>query len=375
MVVQIKIKDKFIRLINAYGPQENEAHEKIIKFYSTLDQIVQNAKLDGCLTLLEFDANAKVGNIIIKNDPHPLSSNGSILIDFVERNNLVICNSTEKCQGLITRRRITNQRTEESIIDYLILCEDMYAYLESMVIDQVNVHTRYIKKKNNDIKTVPSDHFPIFGKFNIKWNSKQNLRSQRRTIFNFKNKEGLRKFKQLTSEKFLSSSFQNGNILEESRLWLKNLKTILYKSFPTIRLSKNQHLDSVHEKMVQKSELRHKVEDLKKLLGNTKEHKMSEILKTQSEIEQLDEEITKIIAEKNANKIKEHYNGLTESGSFNVTKMWHLKKKILPLKNYQPTAKKDPSGNLVTNRKALLTLYKQEYIRRLASKPPPPPIS
>ena len=40
--------------------------------------------------------------------------------------------------------------------------------------------------------------------------------------------------------------------------------------------------------------------------------------------------------------------------------------------NDQPSAKKDPSGNFVTNRKSLLALYKQEFIKRLSPKPPLP---
>ena len=52
--------------------------------------------------------------------------------------------------------------------------------------------------------------------------------------------------------------------------------------------------------------------------------------------------------------------------------MWNLKKKIIPSKVDQPTAKKDHSGNLVTEKNALLRLYKNEYIKRLSSKPPLP---
>ena len=49
--------------------------------------------------------------------------------------------------------------------------------------------------------------------------------------------------------------------------------------------------------------------------------------------------------------------------------MWHLKKKILPNKNDQPTAKMDQKGNLISDKKSLLKLYKDEYIRRLTPKP------
>ena len=83
LVIQIRVKNMIIRLINAYGPQEYSSHEKILSFYSTLDQIIQNAKMDGCLLLLEMDANAKVGYNIIFNDPHPQSFNRKFLVLFI----------------------------------------------------------------------------------------------------------------------------------------------------------------------------------------------------------------------------------------------------------------------------------------------------
>ena len=112
LVVQIKIKDISIRVINAYGPQEYTSHEKILCFYSVLDQVIQNAKFDSCLILLQLDANAKVGYEIIKGDPYPQSPNGHILMDMIERNEWILCNAKENRDGLITRRRVTKTRKE-----------------------------------------------------------------------------------------------------------------------------------------------------------------------------------------------------------------------------------------------------------------------
>ena len=193
LVVQIRVNDIQIRIINGYGPQEYAGHEKIISFYSTLDQVIKNAKFDGCFIIFQLDANAKVGHEIIVGDPHPQSQNGKILLDLVEGNNLILCNATDKCNGLITRRRTTKYRNEESIIDYLIVCEDMFLYLENMTIDKNNIHSRYIKKDNN-VKVIQSDHLPIFGKFNLSWNSNVKKISQKQTIYNFKDKDGILKF-------------------------------------------------------------------------------------------------------------------------------------------------------------------------------------
>jgi hypothetical protein len=46
-----------------------------------------------------MDANTKLGPDMIKSDPHPRSGNGDLLIAVCERNNLVICNAADLCQG------------------------------------------------------------------------------------------------------------------------------------------------------------------------------------------------------------------------------------------------------------------------------------
>ena len=109
-----------------------------------------------------MDANAKVGWDVIEGDPHPTSNNGELLLDFVKRNNLVICNASDLCEGKITRKRITINGTEESIIDYIIVCQEMFMFLKSMKIDENNVLTSYSRKK-----ITPSDHRLLIGNFNF----------------------------------------------------------------------------------------------------------------------------------------------------------------------------------------------------------------
>ena len=94
------------------------------------------SKINGCLTCIELDANAKLGPEIIPGDPHCRTDNGELLLGIIERNNLTICNKSDKCTGLITRRRETVNGSEESIIDFCLVCEEINSYLENMIIDE-----------------------------------------------------------------------------------------------------------------------------------------------------------------------------------------------------------------------------------------------
>ena len=148
IIVQVKIGSSDLRIFNCYGPQElgqaqrsaAEQGEKINAFWQELEQEVIKAYDDGCLILIEMDANAKVGSKVIKNDPNAMSENGRLLLDLVDRQNLRILNSSSKCEGVITRQRTTVDRVEQSVIDYLITCEELFSYLQSMLIDENRKH-------------------------------------------------------------------------------------------------------------------------------------------------------------------------------------------------------------------------------------------
>ena len=57
-----------------------------------------------------------------------------ILAAIIKRNALsVINNSENKCKGKITRKRSTKTRQEESIIDFVISCDEMGDMIEELV--------------------------------------------------------------------------------------------------------------------------------------------------------------------------------------------------------------------------------------------------
>ena len=89
----------------------------------------------------------------------------------------------------------------------------------------------------------------------------------------------------------------------------------------------------------------------------------------QVKIDVIDNKIADICALKNREKIKEHYQTVTDcSGNFNIPKMWGLKKKLNLSSKDVPSAKKDKTGNLITTQNGLLALYKNTYMERLSHK-------
>ena len=120
-----------------------------------------------------------------------------------------IITATFDIKGEITRKRITKNTIEESIIDFVILSQDLKKEVESIIIDDERNHvlTRMSKTKKG-VEKVESDHNIIFTKLKMKWDKK--VSDHRYELFNLKNFECQKAFKEATTmdnnKSFLSSS-------------------------------------------------------------------------------------------------------------------------------------------------------------------------
>ena len=253
LVVEIKTKDKDIRIMSGYGPQENIEEDKRIPFFLALETAIERAELAGKSVFIEIDANSKLGNKYIANDPHDMSTNGRLLADIIERRNLILCNGTDKCSGTITRKRVTRNRCEQSAIDMVIVSSDMKEHLESMHIDEERKHVlSKIYKTKNGVNVKESDHNTILTKFNLKIDvSKDDKKTE---VFNLKNKECQAKFKDYTSKtNMLSSIFKgkNDDIDDLTNRLVKKIHGCIAVNFKKRRVSLNKDDDNnnLYDKM------------------------------------------------------------------------------------------------------------------------------
>ena len=169
IVVEVEIQSKKVRIITGYGPQETWPESERLPFFLALEEEILNSKLNGIPLIIQMDANSKLGPRIIKDDPHIQSPNGQILEGILERHNLVVVNSlNSKCKGKITRKRVTVNTLEQSIIDFLIVSEEVAVMLDSLLIDEDQnfALVGYVKSKQGVKKTI-SDHMPLITTLNI----------------------------------------------------------------------------------------------------------------------------------------------------------------------------------------------------------------
>ena len=359
LVVQANFGHQELRIINAYGPQEDEVQNSL-SFWQQLEAEVIMAKDENQFTLIQLDANAKVGPQVIKSDPNIQSNNGKLLLEMLTRQNLFLLNASDLCQGKITRHRITKKGEEKSIIDYIIVCETLFSLLIEMQIDEDRIHTltKYVSTRGRIMK-IESDHNLIYCEFNLAY--KKKTKSQRQTVFNFKNAESLEMYHEVTSasDKLLNLSNLKIPVEKKSKLFFQELDEIFHQTFKKSRIrniGRNQSVGLMKVKSILKVHLRNvQNEDMKLFIGK--------------KIQSIEEIISLDCSQENIKKVNEYIRSITnENGGFSQQGMWKLKSKLCPRPTEPPTAKLNKEGKLETDPQKLLKLYQDTYSERLSHK-------
>ena len=335
LVVEVELKDRSIRIISGYGPQENWEEEKRIPFFLALETEIEKAELAGKSVIIEMDANSKLGAKYIPKDPHPISPNGLILECIIKRHALSVANGSVKSKGTITRRRVTKYRKEESVIDIVLYSNDMENLFMSLNVDEEKKHVlKSIRKTKKGIKIKESDHNVLVTEF--KCEVKEEKVKEKEEIYNLKNKECQKQFKQYTSNtNFLSKIFEDedDDLDKMTERFLSRLKGCIARNFRKIRINgqKKTKSDILHKKL---REIKENDDDLKPK-------------------KDIEEEIA-AIAEENYKKLVSELDKMdSDKGGLKPNQVWRLKRRLCPNARDPPSAMTDRKGNILTSSKAI----------------------
>ena len=354
LVVDIEVSKRQIRIISGYGPQENWTESDRLPFFLALEAEVVKAEMEDKSVLIQMDANSKLGPEVIKSDPHPQSPNGRLLHGLLERHGLVVVNGMQsKCTGAITRRRITKKGKEESIIDFVIVSHDLEKDFIDLVIDEDKKHvlTKIIKTKKG-IKKVESDHNALISKLKFTWN--KHLSKNKVEIYNLKNKECQKVFKEITSKSNdLSSLFlKDDNLNICTKKFLKRLNGFIQEAFKKIRITDKQN-EEIEALFQRRKVLRNKSDD-----------------KSKDELLQVEQKLADKVAKENYDKIVEEISGIEcDTGGTHSGKLWQLRKKLCPKNRDPPTAMLDEHGNLTTSPAVIEEIALSTFKNRLENRP------
>ena len=182
--------------------------------------------------------------------------------------NLTLVNSQQLCEGLISRMRKTKNKTEQSILDFFIVCEKVMPFVTKMIIDEAREH---VLTNFNPIRTggraIESDHNTEILKLNLQY---ERRKMDRIELFNFKNIECQENFNFFTSEtNDFSDCFKlNLSFKEKTAKWKKTLDSLFYKSFKKVRITPHKpQITKISELMEERKTIKYQIkmcEDMKK---------------------------------------------------------------------------------------------------------------
>lgn len=98
---------------------------------------VHKARENGAGLIIQMDGNLWAGDKIIGGDPKPQNQNGKLFQNFLERNpDLNVANVLPECDGIITRRRHVKNETQESVLDFFLVCDQIVPMVGKMKIHE-----------------------------------------------------------------------------------------------------------------------------------------------------------------------------------------------------------------------------------------------
>ena len=330
LTVEIWVGGFPLRLVCGYGPQEGDSKERKVKYWDYLNQEVHNARENGAGIVIQMDGNLWAGDDIIKGDPKQQNQNGKMFQDFLSKNlDLTVANALPDCEGKITRRRHMKNGTQESILDFFVVCDQVLPLVTKMKVHEEDeiAFVRYAKK------VVKSDHKVL--ELNVDLKIHMEAKHERQEIFNLRNKTKQKLFYEFTSKigrftKCVSSCEESVEV--QFRRWKRMLNKSIHACFNKIRLTKNKE-DS----------------NLDKLLNEKKEilKKKNKTEEDERKVKDIEQELTDEIADKELEKLITVTGELDSEPNKNI---WREMRKTYPKKtNPIPTGVKNFEGKVITN--------------------------
>ena len=360
LTIEAEIDGVKTRCVGAYGPQEYERLENKKAFWNRLSIEVEDALENEAGFILQMDGNLWGGPEIVKNDPNPCNENGKFFKIFLNKYpHLKVVNSMNLCEGVITRKRITKKKTETSVLDFFVVCEQILQFVNRMVVDEVKQYglSNYFHS-NGDSHKKDSDHNTLILYLKLRL---PDFKNERQEMFNFKNEDGQKTFFSLTNNTTkLSKCFETiENVDTQAQKWFKELNSMFQQSFRKIRIKKNQKPTKLSTLFDKRCSLKNEM----KKTGQT-----DSII---DELNIIEQEIATEVANENRDKVISAFKVLSNTdGTANINGMWGLKRKLFPKNNKQlPTAKKNSDNKIVSSQRELKKLYLETFQHRLRHRP------
>ena len=236
--VRLQVKDLGIRLYTAHLKQQSShSREEISRQFDEIRNQFRSANMGRESMLLLFDSNVHVGAEGITSCRDLQDAGGKMLMSVVREEGLLVLNSMDICDGVVTR--VDPRNGTKSTIDLALCNTFMRDKVEKMEIDEQGEWK--LKKYGKNV--TETDHNTILVKIKLECNHAVLGKCSEQKRFNLRNQEARQKLQEtLANDETLDCLFtdSNCNIDEQLELFMSKWDCSISKSFHEVKPGKNK---------------------------------------------------------------------------------------------------------------------------------------
>ena len=354
LTVKISFPKYSIRVVVAYGPQENESVESKDYFFKDLTIEVEACKVNGDHLMLMGDLNSKIE--WVNGGISSLSNNGKYLEDIVTKYNLKVLNFSDTCVGKWTH--VVRRNNQKSVLDYVIVDDQFNSAVRDFLIDEECLYTPFRRvTENNTVRAQYSDHNTIITKIEMGKNQKESRCTENESDHGtwLLNDDGWKKFFEITNKVPCKVNL-NGDSNEEYNKLEKYIKDTMDCSFKKSARKKVKVMSAGKEE-------NSIVKILRKFMKQGKlQRKVASVY-----VNMIKENNLNIAGQRRIEKVKNVLQELSHNDKLSPNAFWKLKKS-LDLKTEVGTSIVLQSGVEVYGESAIKEAYKDEFRYRLRTR-------
>ena len=352
LTVKISINNFSLRLVVAYGPQENEPSDRKEEFFKDLEIEVKSCKVNDDNMIMIGDLNSKID--VQECKIIPLSNNGKFLEEIISRSDLKVMNFSEKCEGKWTH--VVRTTGKKSVLDYIIVNKELDNDIKEVLVDEELLYTPFRLIGRNQIEVKYSDHNTITMRLELQIEKRDKSADDRKRKSSWKfSEEGWKNYYKITSENPPDSG-PSGDVSKEYTKVEEYITQAMKYSFKKPKKKKNISPGSLKEESKVYKILRKRMK-----LGKV-QRKVASLY-----IDKLKENQKKTVNAKYAQKVKNTLLNLSQNDKLSHSAFWKLRKS-LNLKSEVGTSIMLKSGVEVYGKNAITAAYRDEFEHRLRNR-------
>ena len=355
LAVQIVYPEMTVRVIVCHGPQEDDESELRTSFFESLAVEIERCKTSEETPIVLGDLNARITglqNVVAH------SANGKLLEELLTRSELVAANFLELTTGKWTRIQGSINGTKKSILDYILMENQLCSLVKEMTIDDERIATPYrITGYKERRKVTYTDHCALIVNLNCAKGAHK-CSSEKTKVWNFTD-EGYAKYSQITEDPIPLKASKSSD--EAYSLWMNEVLSILQKCFVKKTVSTSDK--PCKPRGAARKNLR------KILLAEAKRGKVQRAVVKQYLGALHVMEATKL-GNKQAEKLKKTVALLTDEEKFSPIGYWKLKRSVSRKSPLKLTSVMRPDGIEVTGEDMIKNEFRKEFECRLRNRSP-----